>query len=67
MIDNVFFFKFVLLDYLLVLTCITVNGICLFRQLNNFLGVGNTPSNTMKFLPDVGVYEEARNQKNLLT
>ena len=28
---------------------------------------GNTKGMTMKFLPDVGVYKEARNQKIFLT
>ena len=28
---------------------------------------GTTKGMTMKFLPDVGVYKEARNQKNFLT
>ena len=47
---------------------LTVNGICLFRQINGI----NPPKNsettkvvTMQFLPDVGIYKEAQNQKKL--
>ena len=45
-----------------------------FRQLNDIWGIKTTPKisqisqgMTMKFLPDVGIYKEAQNQKNVLT
>ena len=50
---------------------LTVNGICLFRQLYGILGddppdiSGTTKGRTMKFLPDVGNHKEARNQKKI--
>ena len=64
--------------YLFIVLCrfdslclLTVNGICLFWQLNGIWGVvppppknsGTTKGMTMKFLPDVGIHKEARNQK----
>ena len=62
--------------YLPILRILTVNGICLFWQLNGIWGgvvppppkiSGTTKGMTMKFLPDVGIHKGARNQKKFLT
>ena len=67
-------FKIFYSSVLIEIIRLSVNSICSFWQYNSIWGVPHTPKisetagpMTMKFLPDVKLNKEARNQKKILT